>query len=376
LNKPKIYFIVTVEFAVKAFLLHHLKKLSKFYDLTVVTKTSDSKFLIKRGIKAKVIPLRLFRNVNLIFDLYCLIYLFYLFVKHRPAAVHSLTPKAGLLAMLASYLAFVPLRVHTFTGQVWICNKGWKRFLLKLIDIWIGRLTKFNIVDGHSQRDFLVKNKILSLKKTLVFANGSVAGIDIKKFKFNRQAFTSIRKELFIPLNSFVILYLGRLHLDKGVLDLAKAFQRIKSKKLYLVFLGPDESFLKNSIINICKYKINNVRIIDYSENVERYLVGADILCLPSYREGFSQSIIEAAAMKIPCIASNIYGIKDSVVDKKSGLLHKVKSINSIIKGINFFLKNRHKKYIYGQYAMKRAYKNFDQEIISNEWIVFYKKHI
>ena len=80
--------------------------------------------------------------------------------------------------------------------------------------------------------------------------------------------------------------------------------------------------------------------------------------------------------MKIPCIASNIYGIRDAVVNKKSGLLHKVKSINSIIKSINFFLKNPHKKYIYGQYAMKRVYEKFNQEIISNEWIVFYKKHI
>ena len=376
MNKPKIYFITTVEVAVNLFLLKHLKKLCQYYDITVITKTSDHKFLIKRGIKAKVIPLKIFREINLFFDFICLLYLFFLFIKNKPNAVHSLTPKAGALTMLAGYLAFVPLRIHTFTGQVWANTKGFKRFLLKSIDTMIAKLSKFNFVDSFAQREFLVKNKILTFEKSLVFGQGSICGVDIKKFKPNKKTFYNIRKKLLIPIDSFVILYLGRINKDKGILDLAKAFQKIKSKKVYLIILGHDEGSLIDSIINICKLKYQNLRFINFTEKREKYIAAADILCIPSYREGFSQSIIEAAAMRVPSIGSNIYGIKEAIVDKKSGILITPKNVNSIIKAINFFRNNPKKKYLYGKFAMKRVHNFFSDKILTNEWVKFYKKNL
>ena len=134
MNKPAIYFVATVEFAVNAFLKQHLLLLSKTFNVTVVVNTSDPRFLKKQGINVNVIPLDIKRNINIFRDLKALFSLFYLFLKNRPVSVQSITPKAGLLAMAAAYMARVPLKVHTFTGQVWVTKSGVFRYILKKLD--------------------------------------------------------------------------------------------------------------------------------------------------------------------------------------------------------------------------------------------------
>ena len=335
--KPEIYFIVTVDFSVKVFLINHLKKLSKFYKITVFVNTKDPHFLRKLDVKATVHPISISRKISILKDLYFLLYLFFIFLIKRPNAVHSLTPKAGLLAMLASYLAFIPLRVHTFTGQVWVTSKGLKKRLLKFTDKLTARSATELIIDSQSQEKFLIRNKIFDKKKSYVFGYGSICGVDLNKFRLNKKNYDIMRNQLSIPRKSFIILFLGRINFDKGILDLVKAFNKINSNKLYLVIVGQDEDKLTNLIKKKCIKKIDKIRIIKFTSQPNLYLSMSDILCLPSYREGFGNVIIEAAAMGIPSVASNIYGIRDAIIDKKSGLLHKKRDIKSIIKCINFF---------------------------------------
>jgi hypothetical protein len=177
--RPKIYFVANVEFAVNAFLLNHLRKLSQYYDLTLIINADDSRFLVKQGLDIKVIDLKISRNINLASDFYCLIYLLYLFTKNRPTAVHSITPKSGLLAMAASFVAGVPLRIHTFTGQVWVNKVGFSKALLKSLDMLIGWLASFIIIDSASQQEFLFQQNIVTKKKSVVFGSGSVAGVNL-----------------------------------------------------------------------------------------------------------------------------------------------------------------------------------------------------
>ena len=182
INRKSICFVATVEFAVSAFLLSHLKELSKYYDLTVIVNLKNPKFLIDKKLDINLVNINFSRDVNIVSDLISITQLVYLFIIKRYDAVHSITPKAGLLAMVASFVTFIPVRVHCFTGQVWATKSGLSRLLLKLIDKIIGTLSTHNIIDSKSQYNFLVKENILHKDKSLVFGSGSVSGVDLGKF--------------------------------------------------------------------------------------------------------------------------------------------------------------------------------------------------
>jgi len=375
-GKRKIYFVANVEFAVNAFLLSHLKKLSRYYDLTVIVNTYDLAFLTKQGLNIKVIDLKISRDINLLSDFFCLIYLLYLFIKDRPAAVHSITPKSGLLAMIASFFAAVPLRIHTFTGQVWLNKNGVSKIFLRMLDQLIGSLASLNIVDSSSQREFLVEQKVLNKKKSVVFGSGSVCGVDLKKFKSSKKLRDEIRVQLSVPSDALVYIYLGRLTKDKGVLDLASAFSNIRDNRAYLVMVGPDEANLTDQIESLVGDNRDKLRLIGFSSEPQHYLAASDVLCLPSYREGFGSVIIEAAAMGLPSIASNIYGISDAIQNHKTGLLHPPKDIDAICECIKRFLLDSELIKTYGIAAKKRAVSEFDANLLSKYWLDFYLHHL
>ena len=362
--------------SVKAFLIGHLHALSKFYDLTVITNTSNINFLSDHGINATLLPIKFSREINLFSDFFCLIKLIDIFINNRYSCVHSITPKAGLLAMLAAFFTRIPFRVHSFTGQVWASSSGLKRVVLKYMDKLLGMLTTHNHIDSHSQRNFLIEEGVLNENKSLVFGNGSIAGVDLLKFKANKRLRQSTRKDLSLPEDSTVFIYLGRLVKDKGVLDLACAFSEIVSLEAYLLFVGPDEGGFAERIKEICASKIKNVRMIGFTTEPNKYLAAADVLCLPSYREGFGNVIIESAAMGIPAIASNIYGITDALINNQTGLLHEAKDIPGIHSKLEQVLKDPLLVKKLAIAAKQRAVKDFDSKVITDEWLRFYHQNL
>lgn len=371
-DKQKIIFVATVEFAVKAFLLSHLKVLSDKFDLTVVVNSNNLNFLSENSINAKLVVVPFKRNINVFYDLYCLVVLICLFLKVKPSAVHSITPKAGLLGMLAAFLTFTPLKLHTFTGQVWSNKDGFVRYLLKTIDKFIGALTNFNIVDSPSQRDFLIQENVLDNSKCVVFGLGSVAGVDLNKFKINQFARNSIRENLQIPKDAFVFIYLGRLNKDKGIYELLEAFGQIKKRDLFLILIGPDEDNFTLKIKQFVNVNLSRIRVLGMTSIPADYLSASDVLCLPSHREGFGSVIIEAAAVGIPTIASNIYGISDAVIDGETGLLHEAKNVDQIKRCMEILSNDSDMVSRLGFSARKRVVSEFDSKIISKLWFDFY----
>lgn len=375
-TKPKICFVATVDVAITSFLANHLRKLSKLYDLTVITNSSNLNFLSEIGVDVNLIQINFSRKIALLSDFYCLIKLVKIFMKNRFASVHSITPKAGLLAILAAKICFIPARIHTFTGQVWATETGLKRSFLKFLDKLLGKMTTHNLVDSQSQRAFLIKELVLPQNKALVFRNGSVAGVDLKKFKSNKYLGEVTRKQLKIPKDGFVYLFLGRLVIDKGVLDLAAAFSEIKNPKTYLIFVGSDEAKLSAHILNICAHKTQYIRVVGFSNTPYKYLASANVLCLPSYREGFGNVIIEAAAMGVPAIASNIYGVTDAIQPNITGLLHQPRDIEAIKKAMESLL---HKPLLLNKLkraAKRRVVNKFDANKITDDWLKFYSRHV
>jgi glycosyltransferase involved in cell wall biosynthesis len=376
MSKQKIFFVATVEFAINAFLKQHLLLLSKTFNVTVVVNTSDPSFLKKQGINVNVISLDIKRNINIFSDLIVLFSLFYLFLKNRPVSVQSITPKAGLLAMAAAYMARAPYKIHTFTGQVWVTKSGVFRYILKKLDTMIAFFSDYAFVDSPSQSQFLIDEKVLPLKKSIVFGSGSVSGVDLEKFKPCKKTYADVRSELSIPYDAFVFVYVGRLNAEKGVLELATAFSKIHDDKAYLVVVGPDEGGYSQKIKNLSNMNQERLRLIGFTIEPYRYLAASNALCLPSYREGFGSVIIEAAAMGVPAIASNIYGISDAVQNCKTGLLHSPKNSDQLLKCMEVFLSNPDLVAEYGAAAKKRAINEFDAKILTKYWLDFYLSHI
>ena len=374
--RKKVCFVLSAEFALKVFLLNHLRALSKIYDVTVIVNTNNPNFLSEQDINAKIIPLAIVRDISLISDISCLMQLVRIFYQQGFSAVHSITPKAGLLAMLAAWVVRVPLRVHTFTGQVWVTKTGIKRLLLKQIDRLIALFSTQIIVDSHSQRQFLLEHGVITKAKSIVFGRGSVSGVDLARFKHSPQARSEVRTRLNINADAIVFLFLGRLKLDKGVLDLANAFNQLPTKAANLLFVGPDEQNMQIKIESILANNASNVRYVGDTNVPEHYMAAADILFLPSYREGFGSVVIEAAAVGIPTVASRIYGISDAVVDGETGLLHEPRSVNEIESCMKNMISNPALRLKLGEQAQARAVKDFDSKLITQAWVKFYLENV
>ena len=323
---PTIAFVSTTASTINAFMLSHIKKLSNHYNLTIYCKNAMS---LKKKVPDNVILINLnfYRKPNLITDIQTFLLLTYLMLKKRPSLTISISPKAGFLTAISSFILRVPYRIHWFTGQVWITKNGLIQKFYKFIDKIIFNFSMHVLVDSHSQRKFLISKNIISKNKSSVLLNGSVGGINTKKFKFNIYSRNQKRKKFKISKNDFTFLYLGRINKDKGIIDLIKAFEKIQQiHQVFLVLVGPIEDF---NIKNLIK---QNKRIIYAGETFkpEKWFSVGDIFCLPSYREGFGTVIIESASCGVPSLCSNIYGLKDAVIENQTGFFHKVGDIIDI----------------------------------------------
>lgn len=374
--KKPICFVLTTELTAKAFLLSHLRALSENYNVTVVTNTENSNFLLEEGIIAHVIPVNIHRNINLTSDVKVLLKLMIIFYKGKFLSVHSVTPKAGLLAMLASWFIRTPVRIHTFTGQVWVTKIGLKRVLLKYADRFIASLTTFSLIDSPSQRQFLLDEKVISAEKSGVFCKGSISGVDVTKFQPDSQSAKVLRDKYNIPNQAILLLFIGRLTVDKGVLDLASAFSQLENEHVHLLFVGPDEQGMQTEINKILVDKSKNVHFVGHTKTPELYMAMADVLCLPSYREGFGTVLIEAAAVGVPAVASRIYGILDAVIDLKTGLMHEPKNINALRLCLDTLIQDPDLRLRLGKQAKQRAVNDFDSRLVTGAWVSFYKNNI
>ena len=366
-KKQTIAIVATTDFTIKSFMIGNIKKLSNHYNLIIYCNNAVSlKKIIPKNIL--LININFKRNPNLIIDFYTLCKLVYFLIKNKPDLTISISPKAGLITALSSYIARVSYRIHWFTGQLWVTKKGLSHFFYKILDRIIFNLSHHVLVDSISQKKFLILNNIISKKKSTVLHYGSVGGVDVKKFKFRKVDRIFLRKKLQISNKDFTFLYLGRINKDKGVIDLINAFEKIEENyKPFLVIIGPIED------IYIKEYMKKNKRIIYAGETLapEKWFSLADILCLPSYREGFGSVVIEAGSCGVPTLGSNIYGIIDAIKKNQTGFLHKAGNIIDIKEKMLFVIKNKKLIKKYGKNARKRVKKNFDENVISQKFLEF-----
>ncbi|MBL9188116.1 MAG: glycosyltransferase family 4 protein [Opitutaceae bacterium] len=353
-----------------AFLLPHAVRLSADHEVSVACHGRPRHAEKARatfhtvGIERAVSPLR---------DLRALLALRRLFRREHFDLVHSFTPKAGLLAMLAARLAGVPRRLHTFTGQVWATQSGLKRRGLKALDRLLARSATHVLADSASQARFLENEGVIAPGRIAVIGDGSICGVNFSRFKPDPAARAALRAELAIADEALVFLFVGRLNLDKGVLDLARAFAAMKtSRPACLVFVGPDEAGMQGQVRRELSARLAEVRFVAATPTPERFMSASDVLCLPSHREGFGSVIIEAAACGCPCVASRIYGITDAVEEGSGGLLHAPGDVAALRRCLEQLAADRELTARLGRDARARVEKLFPEQRITDGLAAYY----
>ena len=353
--KPGLCFVVSVPMTAVAFLNGHIDYLSSDYEITVVCNFDGTEKHISKNAQLKNI--RIARKISPISDLRAVYSLARFLKKGNFQIVHSVTPKAGLITAMAGWLAKTPIRIHWFTGQVWVLKSGIQRWLLKNLDRLVAKLNTSVLVDSPSQRDFLIEQGVISPAKSQVLGSGSIAGVDTERFRPNPEVRVVTRAELGIEdPNAPIILFVGRLNHDKGIDTLLQAFssQAIQQNS-YLLLVGPDEENYIPRIPELLGERQEYFRYIPFTTEPEKYMAASDIFCLPSLREGFGLAIIEAGSSGLPSVASRIYGITDSVREGETGLLIQSGSVGELIGGLNCLLKNPGSRLEMGTRARERV---------------------
>lgn len=367
----KVCRLATVPF----FLLSQLKTQAEFlqgngFKVTMVSSCGPEVEALKHAsIEHATIDIP--RSISPWRDVLALWNLYRFFRKQQFDVVHSTTPKAGLLASIASLVAGTPVRLHTFTGQQWVSMVGLTRFVSRLADRLIGLLNTRCYADSRSQRQFLVSEGLIASGQIKVIGHGSLAGVDLVRFdsdRWSEEEKSQIKKKLRLSQTAKILIFIGRISREKGVFELLDAFRQVREDNKYeveLLLLGPlDNDCGGSGSVGREVLAAEGVHYIGYTDMPEKYLVISDLLCLPSYREGFGTVVIEAAAMGVPVLGTRINGLIDAVEDGKTGVLVPVINEQVLCKSLCNLLDNPHVINKLGEAARKRCRHLFDANFI------------
>lgn len=372
MTRRRLCYVVSSEMTVKAFLMEHIRAAAARYEVAIIANAPDGALA---GLPARLIRLPIARRIAVHSDLSALFRLTAIFRQERFDLIHSVTPKAGLLAALAGFLAMVPVRLHTFTGQVWATRGGAARALLKRLDHLTASLSTRVFADSASQRDFLVAEGVVTADRIEVLGQGSVNGVDAARFRPDAEARARVRERAGVPERAIAFLYLGRFSRDKGLLDLARAFALLAADRpdAWLILVGPDEDGMAQEIREACGTAAERLRILGRTSESEQFMAAADVFVLPSYREGFGSVILEAAAAGVPSIGTRIYGVTDAIAEGATGLLVPVRDPAALADGMRRLAADGPLRAEMGLAARARAQRDFRPEDLTRALLARYE---
>ncbi len=319
----KIIRATTVPLSLDIFCKDVLRKLSEKYEVIALSSPGEllDKVAEREGVRTIAVPME--RHISPMKDLKALITLAKVFRKEKPTMVHSMTPKAGLLCMIASWLTKVPVRVHTFTGLVWPTERGLKRKILILTDKLTCACATHIIPEGEGVKSDLIAGKITK-KPLKVLGYGNVKGVDMDKCSRRPEVMAiaeKLRKE-----DCFTFLFVGRVVRDKGINELCEAFDKLSGMaNVRLLLVGPYEDSL-DPISQKSKDIIEQNPAIEsvggkFGDELLPYYTASDCFVFPSYREGFPNTVLEAGAMGLPSIVTDINGSREIIVEGENGVI-------------------------------------------------------
>jgi len=322
---PKLFRVTTVPESLNILLRGQHKFMStNGFEVIGISSAGNALYEVSQEEEIRVIEINMSRKITPIKDFLSVYNLYKLIKKEKPIIVHSHTPKAGVVAMMAAKIANVPIRLHTVAGLPLMEAKGIKRKLLNFVEkVTYACATKV-YPNSKGLYDFIVEEELISSIKMKIIANGSSNGIDTSYFDSERIS-EKQREEFLTRLNiqkkDFVFIFVGRLVGDKGINELIDAFARIKDSNVKLLLVGGLESDLDPLKSETIHEIDNNKNIISvgFQKDVRPYFAISHCLVFPSYREGFPNVVLQAGAMGLPSIVSNINGCNEIIQEGING---------------------------------------------------------
>ncbi|MDB9874308.1 glycosyltransferase family 4 protein [Flavobacteriaceae bacterium] len=333
----KVVRVSTVAMSLDILLKGQLKYLNKYFQVIAVASKDNhlNNIRNREGVETKSLKMK--RHISIFQDFISLFKLYVYFKKFKPQIVHSITPKAGLLSMVAGYFAKVPVRIHSFTGLVFPTKSGWMQMLLIQMDKLLCNCATHIYPEGEGVKQDLLTYKITK-KPLKVIHNGNINGIDLDFFNSKRfkDQLPVIRNELGVSPDDFVFVFIGRLVGDKGINELVAAFDKLSNidtfKSMKLILVGPYENQLDPLEFNTMTTIKSNINIIatGYKDDVRPFLAVSNVFVFPSYREGFPNVVLQAGAMGLPCIVTDINGCNEIIRSDVNGIIIPVKDVQAI----------------------------------------------
>jgi glycosyltransferase involved in cell wall biosynthesis len=378
--KKKLIRITTVPISLEKLLENQLRFMKENYLVTAISADKERLLTFGEEEGVSTFHLELTRKITPIKDVIAVLKLYIYLKKEKPQIVHTHTPKAGMVGMLASYLAKVPNRLHTVAGLPLLESKGFKRKVLNFVEkITYSCATKV-YPNSFGLKAIIIEAQFCKVSKLKVLANGSSNGIDTSFFNpenFSKEQNKILRKELALAEEDVVFIFVGRLVGDKGINELVAAFDTLTKRfqNIKLLLVGAFESDLDPLNNQTLKMIDGNSAILSagFQQDVRPYFAIADALVFPSYREGFPNVVLQAGAMGLPSIVSDINGCNEIIKEEENGLIISVKDSEAIYKAMKRVLEDSVLKNKLQNNARNMITELYEQKVVWNALLKEYK---
>ncbi|MBC6997978.1 glycosyltransferase family 4 protein [Cytophaga sp. FL35] len=345
--KKKLFRIAAIPGSLSVLLKGQLAYMNRHFEVVAVASPGPQHQVLQQQEGISSLEVHINRRISPFKDITSLLTLYQLFKKEKPFIIHSITPKAGLLSMLAGWLAGVPVRMHTFTGLVFPTQKGPMKQLLIFLDKIICLCATNIYPEGKGVKQDLI-NYGITKKNLKIIGHGNVNGIDLNHFDpehYSDEMKSNLREQLHIKPDDFVWLFVGRVAKDKGISELVGAFKEIQKYKVpsKLLLVGPYEKDLDPVAQEIEKEIEENKAIISvgWQKDVRPYFAISNVFAFPSYREGFPNVLLQAGAMGKFAIVTDINGSNEIIASGVNGTIIPPQDTAQLIKAMNDCLSRR-----------------------------------
>ena len=377
MNKIKIIRSTTVPKSLNNFCKGVLNKLSEKYEVIGLSSPGVDLDEVARREGVRIIAVPMERQISLIQDFKSLLLLVKVFHKEKPTMVHSITPKAGMLCMIAAWMTRVPVRIHTFTGLVFPTSTGLKRKILMTTD----RITCFcatHIVpEGEGVKNDLLNNGITK-KPLKVLGYGNIRGVDMQYYS-RREVVIKLMEDLGLRNDSvFTFVFVGRIVRDKGINELCQVMDMLsRLAPVRLILVGNIEDDL-DPISEKSKEIISQNAAIEYvgpkyGNELLAYYAAADCFVFPSYREGFPNAVLEAGALGLPSIVTNINGSREIIIPGENGVIIPSHDIDALFNAMMNMMRNKTEREKMASKARDLIASRFEQGFVRKCLFDFYE---
>jgi glycosyltransferase involved in cell wall biosynthesis len=382
--RRKIIRITTVPTSLKILLKGQLKFINEKKNFEIIGVSSPGVELddVSKEEGITCYPIYMTRKINPLSDIVSIFKLFFLFRNLKPHIVHTHTPKAGMVGMIAAFLARVPYRFHTVAGMPLMEKSGPLRLVLLIIEKIIYKLSVLVLPNSNGLRDFIISNNLVSKNKLKVIGFGSSNGINLEYYNASEEiniVSEKLKKSLNIQDSDIVFLFVGRVVSHKGVNELIQAFNRLQKefKFIKLLVVGGFEDNL-DPISQTSKDLLYNGNIIHvgFQSDVRPFFSLSDVFVFPSYREGFPNVVMQACAFKLPCIVTDISGCNELIINDYNGFIIPPKDSNAIFTAMKKFILNPILLHSFGENSRNMLMEKFEQNFYWNEVINLYENTI